>query len=310
MQNAFASRLSTRAYAPIISDGTTPLAAALDAVSERRWAGRRCRVTNVCQARQAIRSLKDLIAPDAEEEAPSRLPGGSLPVAAITQDHVRELVRRWSGEGLSPSAINVRVGFFAALGVDTSGCRVRVRRDSKWWLNAEAQAKLIAALTASGDPTDALMADYIVFTTNAGFRVEENLRLERRHFAVEGGRVLVTVPGTKTSGAEATLPLNDAAGAVYLRRLQGTDNPHARLFPITYQHLGRMWRECRMLIGARGNKMATLKALRRSAARNLTTGGMPLPMLQFYLRHEGVRTTEGYLRLTGGFHASELARWL
>lgn len=310
MQNAFASRLSTRAYAPIISDGTMPLGAALDAVSERRWAGRRCRTTNLCQARQAIRSLKDLIAPDAEEDAPGRLPGGSLPVAAITQDHVRELVRRWSAEGLSSTAINTRVGFFAALGVDTAGCRVRVKRVAKWWLNAEAQAKLIAALTSSGFPDDALMADYIVFTTNAGFRVEENLRLERRHFTVEGGRVLVTVPGSKTSMAEATLPLNEAAGAVYLRRLHASDNPNARLFPVTYQHLGRLWRGCLLLIGARGNKMATLKALRRSAARNLTTNGMPTAMLQHYLRHESIRTTEGYLRLTGGYHSDELARWL
>ena len=44
--------------------------------------------------------------------------------------------------------------------------------------------------------------------------------------------------------------------------------------------------------------MATLKALRRSAARYLTVGGMPLDILRQYLRHNSVATTMGYLRLT------------
>lgn len=260
--------------------------------------------TSVGQARQAIKSLEDLLAPGVGGDR------SAIRLTDVTPAIVKHLVQQWGSEGLSASTINCRIGFLSAAGLDTAGCRVRVKRISQWWLNADAQEKLLTALTASGLERDMLMADYIVWAVNCGCRVEESLRLERRHFAQEGERVYVTVPGSKTSMAEATLPLNEAAAGVYKRRLHGSDNPSARLFPVAYKQLAANWREATIVIGARGNRQATLKALRRTAARNLTVNGLPTAMLQHYLRHENIKTTEGYLRLTGGYHAAELARFV
>jgi hypothetical protein len=37
---------------------------------------------------------------------------------------------------------------------------------------------------------------------------------------------------------------------------------------------------------------------------------MPLDVLRQYLRHENIKTTEEYLRLTGGYSEAEMRRWL
>jgi integrase len=303
--HAYASQLGKRVLPPVISDPSTTLEDALVAITEQRWRGRRCEETSAAQARRAIASIRELLkTPGAEGEEQT------IRVADVTPARVKHLVQQWSREGLSASTINCRIGFLSAAGLDTTGCRVRVKRISQWWLNADAQEKLLTALYGSGLERDALLADYIVWAVNSGCRVEESLRIERRHFALEGGRVYLTVPGTKTAMAEATLPLNEKAAEVYMRRLHRSDNPSARLFPVAYKQLAANWREAAIVIGARGNRQATLKALRRSAARNLTVSGLPTAMLQFYLRHENIKTTEGYLRLTGGYHAAELARFV
>lgn len=299
---------TTTAEDPALPKSLT-LHAALELVSEQRWKGRRCYPTTVSQGRTAVYDLGTIAKP-VLKSAPMEVVTRSVTLGDIAKDHVELAIKGWKAEELAATTINTRVSVLSALGFQTTGLRARVPRVNKWWLNPEAQEKLLSTLRRTGHKFDALMADYIVWSVNTGLRVEESLRLERRHFALVDGRVLVTVPGLKTSMAEATLPLNAAAAEVYFRRFAEDCGPNQLLFPVTYQHLGRLWRECRVVIGARGNKMATLKALRRSAARNLTTNGMPTAMLQHYLRHENIRTTEGYLRLTGGYHAAEFARWV
>ena len=293
-------------------DPTLTLGAALDAAMGGRWRGRRCLATSSSQTRQAILSVVPLAHP-ALANAPLDNILGSVPVGSITRDHVKRAVGMWLTAKLAASTINTRVGGLSALGVDVTGCRTRMPRRNKWWLSPEAQQTLLATLRRTGHAEDALLADYTDWATATGFRVEETLRLTRAHFSVQQGPkgpvVLVTVPGLKTANAEATLPLTQDATAIFYKRLEGK-TPDALLFDITYKRLAKLWREARIIIGVRGDSMATLKAFRRSAARGLTVNGMPTAMLQHYLRHENIKTTEGYLRLTGGYQAQEFARWL
>jgi len=58
------------------------------------------------------------------------------------------------------------------------------------------------------------------------------------------------------------------------------------------------------------NPIATLKALRRTAARHLTVNGMPTETVRKYLRHSNIQTTLGYLDLVGGYTTKEQHRWL
>ena len=82
------------------------------------------------------------------------------------------------------------------------------------------------------------------------------------------------------------------------------------MFPISYRTLNRDWQHCRAFLGVADNPLSTLKALRRTAARHLTVKGMPLDILRGYLRHSSSKTTEGYLRLVGGYTPEEQRRWL
>jgi len=83
-----------------------------------------------------------------------------------------------------------------------------------------------------------------------------------------------------------------------------------RIFPIAYDNLHELWDKARAFLGCADNHMATLKALRRTAARHLTINGMPTEMVRDYLRHENIKTTMGYLHLVGGYKTEEQRRWL
>jgi integrase len=82
------------------------------------------------------------------------------------------------------------------------------------------------------------------------------------------------------------------------------------VFPIKYYHLHESWDKARAFLGEQDNPMATIKALRRTAARHLTTSGMPTEMVRDYLRHSDIKTTMGYLHLVGGYSVTEQRRWL
>jgi integrase len=122
----------------------------------------------------------------------------------------------------------------------------------------------------------------------------------------------MTVPGTKSAGAQATLAISlRPALLLWKRRMMVAKGSGAALvFPISYERLSHDWAHPRAFLGATDNKLATLKSLRRSAARNLTINGMPTAVLKEYLRHSNIGTTMGYLRLTGGYSTNEQRRWL
>ena len=82
------------------------------------------------------------------------------------------------------------------------------------------------------------------------------------------------------------------------------------VFPIKYDHLHEAWDKARGLLGELDNRMATLKALRRGAARHLTASGMPTEMVRAFLRHSNIKTTMGYLDLVGGYNVNEMRRFL
>ena len=120
------------------------------------------------------------------------------------------------------------------------------------------------------------------------------------------------MPGLKTSDAQATLALSDMASHVARSRFGATReclDPSFPFFHIPYANLAREWDRVKREVGIT-HPGATLKALRRTAARNLSLRGMPLDMIRQYLRHEDIQTTMGYLRLTGGYSTEEQRQWL
>lgn len=288
------------------------LAEALQVVSERRWKGMRSYVTSMSQSRKALADLTLIVRPDLAAETPERR-NELIRHNEVKQEHVAEVVGQWRDANREATLVNRRLVCFSVLMLPVTGHYQRIPRKLKWWLKPDAEALVIKRAREDGEH---LLADYILWTTRTGLRVEENLRLTRSAFAItSNGRVLVTVPGLKTAQAEATLPLMPDAAEVFRRRLGREGDAGDRLFPISYDNLAIKWRIYSVLAGGTHAKGATLKALRRSAARHLHIGRegknpMPLDMVRTYLRHETLDTTLGYLRLTGGYDAAEFERYM
>jgi integrase len=200
---------------------------------------------------------------------------------------------------LAPATVRKRLNCLSKMGVDVKGHRPKLDNGLKWWLNDNAKATLLA----SPEVPD-LMKRWIGWTTATGLRVEENLRLDTRK-NLDLVRREVTVPGLKTHGSQATLPLSQAAVEAL-----GSGWGHVP-FAIHLRALQRMWDDCKAILGETEDHTCTLKALRRNAARHLHSDlGMPLDMVRQYLRHTDIDTTMGYLHLTGGYRTNEMRRYL
>lgn len=300
------------------SPDTRTLEEALRETAIAKWQGRRCYATNMSQATIAVFAVKRAEADNKgwrdhlSDRSAKAL--AALTVGDISPTAIKSCTSRWYSEGLAPATINKRLNCLSAMGVSVEGCRVREPKVLKWWLKPEDEATLTLALFdrwRGGCPKANHMARFIAWTTRTGLRVEETLRLRKGDFhrdSVES--YAVTVPGLKTAEAQATLPLGAEAAEMVVARFIQLD-PDDRFIPLTYPELEAEWRWCRALLNAADNPTATLKALRRSAARHLHVAkGMPLDMVRQYLRHEDIETTMGYLRLTGGYGTEEMRKWL
>lgn len=286
---------------------TTACANAID----HRWYGTRTAASNAGQLRFAVDTLLEVIGPSRTHT-----------VEAITTEALKACVHLWrTRDGLSASTINTRINIFSALGINVKGTRVVRPKPLKWWLPPDKLADLLVYLRAPEAPPfprARLMADYVEWACFTGLRVEESLALTwdevRLDIRAEGSRTVsysdMTVPGTKTIGSQATLALALIPALLLKRRFDERQPSDPRVFPINYDRLSVDWAHPRAFLGATDNKLATLKALRRTAARHLTVNGMPSSMLMEYLRHSNIQTTMGYLRLTGGYSTTEQRRWL
>lgn len=287
---------------------------ALRETAQAKWQGRRCYATNMSQATTAA-----LAVGCASGERRGLRPGqpGALhaTVSQVTPQDIKAATSLWYSLGLAPATINKRLNCLSAMGVSVEGCRVREPKVLKWWLKPEDEDTVCRWLRASYRTPDCLAADLIQWTTRTGMRIEETLRLTWADFEGIGGigAMAVLVPGTKTWSAQASLPLGAEAAAI-IRGLSAdypdcdSKGPWSLL---SYEKLLAIWDAVRKEYGWQDNPTATLKALRRSAARHLhITKGMPLDMVRQYLRHEDIETTMGYLRLTGGYGTEEMRKWL
>jgi len=261
---------------------------ALRRVWAARWQYQKGSKSTLSQAQLAVRALW-LADPSV---------AGEMTVEEA-QAHLQFITARWYSEGLSPATINKRLNCLSALGVKVQGYRMPKDRKPKWWLSEVERDRAFMKADISQD-----FVDYIKWTMLTGLRVMESLALEWRD--VDWSSRSITVSGTKTATAQATLPLSAAALAILIYR-EATGEP--RPFATTYETLEGAWRALRRDMG--WPPSATLKALRRSAARYLHVDcGMPLHMVQQYLRHESLNTTLEYLRLTGGYGTEEMRRYL
>lgn len=294
------------------TEGNTTTATIRDAEERVIRLGRDMRTygTRKSQLRYAVDDLLTILGPSSKTNR-------ALTVKHVTKAHVQLCVDKWRDDGLSAGTTNIRLGLFRLMGIDISGCRRRRPSTVKWHLTPEDEEPLLEHLRSTPEPfgNAHLLADYIEFVTHTGVRVEEAIRLRWSHvhlkIAVVDGKVvnksLFTVPGTKTAGSTARLALALIPALLLQRRKAAASGEF--VFPIPYRELDAAWQHARAHLGVAEDPLATLKALRRTAARHLTGNGMPAPVLMQYLRHSNIQTTMGYLRVTG-YSAEEQRKWL
>lgn len=241
--------------------------------------------------------------------------GPKAKVRDVTNDKLATWVTSMRGRGLSSATMRAYLmaasGLFSHLkanGMVTDvPClpTVNVKRPLQWWLNEE-QAERVYEWTAR-EPSRQPLADLVRWTILTGLRIEETLRVSSGDFIRLGtSEPSLYVPGTKTEEAGSTIAISLEAAELASRLL--TSNK-GLLFGTSYKQLQRMWTACRTDLGITA-PTATLKALRRTAARTLTVKGMPQHVLQTVLRHRSPNTTRRYLELTGGYSEAEQRKWI
>lgn len=291
---------------------------------QERWAGRR---SDKVMWSQGVLACKSVAATAYVRKHSRPSPGLQswlqMALAEITEADLKEATAMWYRSGLSPETINKRLCALSAMGIACGGSFQRKPKVRKWWLSPERQEKLCGWLWAKHKSTKtdealvyAIMSHYVKFVCRTGLRVEEALRLTMGDFEGTMDAIRMRVPGTKTANSDATLPVStevyeivsDAMSTAY-----GNTSWDKKLlvFPVPYAQLRYVWQECREFLGEKDDPMATLKALRRSAAYYLHVQlGMPILLVRDYLRHDDVETTMAYLRLTGGVADEEYRRYL
>jgi integrase len=266
----------------------------LDRVTKKRWAGTRNERTMLCQAGKAIETLRGL-AVDGPDNA--------------TEEALDDAVDEWLDEGYAWSTVNSRLSALSCLGVNVpKGTRPRRKKVLKWWLPPD---ELKAVMAVCPTSRMSLLIRLIYFT---GMRVEEALRVQRRDFTAwrdgEGWQVDLAVPGTKTASSQRQIALWPDALDLFQDEIADLPNTGHPLVGMEYRTAANEWVVIRKAMGWQDTHGATLKALRRSAARLLTAGGMPTAVLKDYLGHSSIITTQGYLELVGGFKTQEQRKWL
>lgn len=287
------------------TDKPTPsptLAQALEHAYRTRWAhardGGKCLYS---QAKLALGDVADHLGLPMSDPRWAMDPMDRHTIAEVDEHKVRKATQHWYKLGLSPATITKRLNCLSVMGVNVQGHRPKKSRKLQWWLRPEEEERACALLDANAVPgieadLAFALAAHIRWTTKTGLRVEETLRLTHHDF----GKLSVTVPGTKTANSQATLPLSQAT------RDRGQET---LVVLLGYQDLEAAWRKLRAHMG--WPQGATLKALRRSAARYLHVEClMPLDMVRDYLRHDNIETTVSYLRLVGGYKAEDMRRFL
>jgi integrase len=252
-----------------------------------RWLSLRGGRENLYQAEQALALLEAM---------------GRVYVDEVSAADLHSFTDICLTAGYAPATIERRLSCLSVLGVmGVTMTRVTVPtlRPRKWYLRAEDERRLPQCPDLA---PRALV--FINWTCATGLRIEESLRL--RWLDVSLAEATLRVPGTKTAGAEGTIALSDGALAILKVLSAETRLPTAFIFPLSYQWLRLEWQKARSYLGFAEVPTATLKILRRSFARRAhLLKGMPTSVLQQYLGHEHLRTTEGYLHFVGGYGVNE-----
>jgi integrase/recombinase XerD len=261
---------------------------ALLATVRARWAGRPTeeelygRASRVAEILRGLQGVTD------------------LPVDAITTATLAEVQRRLLQDGRTPATVNRTMSAFGTVlrhakdaGIQVAAMPPRLREGGR----------SVRALTDEefelihGSISDLLTMDLVAFMRYTGLRVSEALRLTREDFAPDLAHV--TVRRAK-SGAIDRLPLHSGAQvAIRMALTLHTPGKGTTIWnDLTYPAMLADWKDAvRTALGSYDSSVGP-HALRRTFATWLHRKGTPIRVIQRFLGHRSVTTTERYIAVS------------
>lgn len=223
---------------------------------------------------------------------------GDVPISSIDSDAITKLIEGLEEMGLSRSTINRHLSFL----------RTTLRLAMKEWkvitsipdmrINKEAENKrkrtfseeeIVEILQYFRENDLEYMADLCEVLHDTGFRLSEALNLSRKK-NIDFRHETITINENKEGDIPKTIPMTSRVKEILQRRCKETDKP----FDYNIYKVQRNWQKMRKALGYENEKGFVLHGFRHTCATTLLRRGVPLRVVQEYLGHQNISTTEIY----------------
>lgn len=152
------------------------------------------------------------------------------------------------------------------------------------FLSHSEEAELLTHFQQTGRPD---MADLVAVLIDTGFRVGECLSLAPDN--VDIGQKQITLWVTK-NGRPRTVPMTARVQRIIKKRLPA-------LFPMTYESVRHYWDKARNQLGYGDDPHYVIHICRHTCASRLVQAGVPIQVVQEWMGHASVVTTQRYAHL-------------
>lgn len=226
--------------------------------------------------------------------------GADLALARLERGRVREFVAHREGQGAAPHTVHKELGLLRAAlrwargeglfptdpaGVLPLGYSPRYKPRRRYLRPGDAWALVEAVATSGGQrqPLAVGRSAHVAYLLGTCARWGESVRAERGDVDLDAGTVRVR--GTKTEGAERTIPIVAPARPLLEYALKRADGPGQRMFRGWGNHL----RDLKRAAARAHLPPVSPNDLRRSLPSWCRQAGVPLELLAELLGHAGTK---------------------
>lgn len=227
--------------------------------------------------------------------------GPKTPVCEINPGSVEDYIAEMEDLGNTGATINKKLSTLNVMlkeaqrmGWAPNRVLILRRKESSkrlYWYTEEEERDMIDAAHKLGLP---VLADFIVWSIDTGFRRSESLRFKVEDF--QGGMLRLHDGETK-SDTGRTIPATPAVAAMVEKAREAG---HTRVFQgLTDNKLRGMWANMREFLGKSEDPKYIVHVLRHTTATRLAAGGYSASQIQAYMGHSAIQTSMRYIHLCG-----------
>lgn len=287
-EQAEQAALTARAVAATKGDATKTLQDAYDRAYRERWAGSKGERTTVLNAKQMLallgpNSLIVEIDSDAIDCAIDALEDGDDDMEGNSAATLNKKL----------AAVNVMLKLAKERGWIKSIPYTKRRKEGNrriHWYTEEEEREMLDACYRLGLP---VLADFIQFSIDTGFRRSETLKLLTEDCR---DRTVRLHNGATKNDSGRVVPTTELVEAIIQK---ARDRKDARVFEgLTEAILRGMWDSLRAHLGKEADPKYIVHVLRHTCATRLAMNGATAPQIMTWMGHKAIQTTMIYIHLT------------